>query len=169
MQRIEISHLFDGTPDDYLAVIDGAEFEAQLCQAVGLREHTVISTEDRGDHLLVRLRVVPERDMPGPVKAALGGKGMGYFEEEKRPKNRPWHREWTIFLDALGPNRFRCCGTFDLQPEAGGTRRTLRGEVEVKLLGVGGLIEKGTAKGITETYEKTSVLVREGLRRLAGR
>ena len=163
MQQLEIVHVFDGTPDDYLAVIDAEDFPAMLCARLNLKERTLLLREDRGDHVFVQWKVLPTADIPGPVKAALGGKGLSFIEEERQPKARPHHREWNVLLEALGPKRFRCSGTFDLVPEGGGTRRILKGEVDVKLLGVGGIVEKHVARGMVESYEKTSTLVRAGI------
>ena len=54
-----------------------------------------------------------------------------FIEEDRQPKATPWHREWNVLLEALGPKRFRCSGTFDLVAEGSGTKRILRGEVDV--------------------------------------
>ncbi len=163
MQRIEIAHVFEGTPEDYLAVIDAADFPGKLCQVLNLKERSLLLEEDRGDHVFVQWRVVPTADMPGPVKAALGGKGLAFIEEEKRPKARPAHRDWNVLFEALGPKRFRCSGTFDLIPEGNGTKRVLSGEVDVKLLGIGGIVERHVASGMAASYEKTSQLMRDGI------
>lgn len=161
MQSFEIVHVFDCTPAEYLAAIDGPDFLARLIETLSLKERRLVEREDHPTHEVVRLHVVPGTDLPAAMKKALGGKGMSYVEEEVRPKDRPYHREWKVLLDALPPSRFRCGGTFDL--EAVGetqTRRRFYGEVDVKLFGVGGIVEGHVRKGIEDSYVKTSAMMR---------
>jgi hypothetical protein len=161
MQRFEISHRFECTPTQYLEVIDSAEFHERLKGLLSLRERTLLERREDGEHVHVRWHVVPERDLPAPVKAFLGGKGMAYVEEERRNKSDS-HREWRIHLDALDAKRFRCHGTFDLTELGGGEiRRDVRGEIEVKAFGVGGVVERMIVKGTQDSYEKTTALVKE--------
>jgi hypothetical protein len=162
MQRFEIEHVFDATPERYLEVIDAPDFPARLCERLELRERSLLERSEHADHTFVRWRVVPAAELPAALDKALGGKGLAYVEEERRPKQTPFHREWTVVVDALSRERFRCTGTFDLERVgASQVRRTLRGSVDVKAFGVGGIIERHIAKGIIESYEKTSAMLRE--------
>jgi hypothetical protein len=55
-------------------------------------------------------------------------------------------------------------GTFELVPIGKGrTRREVRGEIEVRAFGVGGIVERMVASGIEEGYEKAAALVKEML------
>ena len=160
MQSFEIAHVFDCSPDEYLAVIDGPAFLTRLIETLGLKERRLIERQDHPTHELIRLHVVPGTEVPAAINRALGGKGMAYVEEEVRPKGRPYHREWKVVLDGLPPARFRCGGTFDLEPVgATQTRRRLYGEVDVKLFGIGGIVEGHVRKGIEDGYVKTSAMM----------
>ena len=52
MQSFEISHVFDGTPDDYLAVIDAPGFHDRIKETLKLRERSVLERADHGSHEL---------------------------------------------------------------------------------------------------------------------
>jgi hypothetical protein len=164
MHRIDISHVFACTPKEYLQVIDSAEFHERLRERLHLRERRLLERREDPEAIHVRWYVAPERELPAPVRSFLGGKGTSYIEEEDQPRSRPLHREWRIALDALDAKRFRCQGTFDLHPEEnGGVRREVRGEVEVRIFGVGGFVERAIVKATEESYEKTTALVNEML------
>lgn len=163
VQRFQIRHDFDCTPEAYLAVIDSDEFHERLAARLNLKERRLLERRDDGDAVLVRWHVVPERDFPAPVRALVGGKGLSYVEEERQPRGS-LVRHWVVRLDALDASRFRCEGTFELVPLGPArTRRDLDGSVDVRVFGVGGLVERIVAQGIRESYEKTTELVREML------
>lgn len=164
MQRFEISHRFACTPDEYLAVIDGPDFHQRLSALLKLRERALLDHRDVGEETVVRWHVVPERDPPAPVRKFLGPAGMAYVEEDRRPHATPHRRHWRILMDALNERRFQCAGTFELRPaDEGQTERVIRGEIGVKILVVGGLVERQVVKAIRESYLTTTELVRQML------
>jgi hypothetical protein len=126
----------------------------------GLRfqDFTVVSEEERGEVMHRVTRVVPRVDMPGPIKKLLG-ESMSYQEFVSFDRGA---KKWLWHLEMPGPGRkIKVGGRIEILPGRSGKgclRRT-HFEVEVKILGIGGLIEKTIKKETLENYERAAVFI----------
>jgi len=101
--------------------------------------------------LLLVPRLTPRREVPRAVQKMVKSATLGYVEERLYDADRSCI-DWKALHGALG-RRFHCQGQFRVEPEGDGSRRVLEGEIRVRILGVGKLIEKTIASDVERTYD----------------
>ena len=161
--KLEIAHTYDLDPETYAREVHFSdELQARFLGTI-YKERRILEREEDDRTMRLKFRVTPNRDIPAAVKKALRGGGLGYDETDRVDKER-LKVEWSVRTDTF-PDKTTCAGTVSFEDAgAGRCRRVIRGEVKVKVMLVGGLIEKAIVDGMKESFEKSSDITREFIR-----
>jgi hypothetical protein len=158
LTKLYCQHRISRSAEGLWAVLHTPAFEAHLGKAIGLAEYCELERAEDEASIYRRIRVVPS--VPAAFRMALrgvGGRGeVGYVEEQWRSKRRMDVRwKMTPFLLA---DRVRVEGLIRIQPvDDSSCLRILDGEVEVRIPGVGGLIEQAIVSGAVDAYGKSAI------------
>lgn len=149
--KIYASHHLPCPPETFWRLYFDDEYKEALDREMDLAEHVILEDTPRGDRRLIRARITPRREVPRAVQKVIKSATLGYEEERLYDAQRS-QIDWKALHAALG-SRFHCQGLFRVDPEGDGCRRVLEGEIRVKILGVGKLIERGIASDVERTYD----------------
>jgi hypothetical protein len=126
-----------------------------IVDGLGFASCDVEPVVDDGPWKKRTMRVVPKIDVPAAVAKLLGPK-LGYTEHGKLDtRTREWSYE--IVLSVLS-DRIRMGGK--VRVDAAGERRCMRHSdlwVDVRILGLGGLVERAAEKNMRDGWERSSV------------
>ncbi|MBI5498240.1 MAG: DUF2505 family protein [Deltaproteobacteria bacterium] len=163
MATLFIEHFFPGiTPDEFWAMLLDKQFDRELQPALGVRQREELERKDDGKRLQRRIRMVPGFPAPAAVQKALDNVELEYMEESTYDRERG-ELHWVITPNVL-KERVTARGVVRVRPEGNGVRRTIDGEVTVRLLGLGGLIEKLVKENTVRSYEGASRFTAEFIR-----
>jgi hypothetical protein len=132
-----------------------------------LRRHTSVRRELLAESVdgpvrIRRIRLTADRELPGPVAAALGSRTLTYEQENRFDATRGEMR-WTVLPGPLGV-RLKASGRFraeDDGPEA--TVMRVDGEILVAIPLLGGTVERLVVAEIEKSYARLAETVREAL------
>src|SRR5262249_15536503 len=136
--RFVVSHTFDGIgADAYAALFFDEGFSAALGAALRLGRELV--RLDRSPTRIVRhVRCEPDRAPDRASGQARGGSRASFVEEmefDVRARRGTWRTIPSMFAD-----RVRTEGTIEIVPAPRGATREVRGEVDVRMFGLGRVI-----------------------------
>jgi hypothetical protein len=114
-------------------------FNIAMCRDNGLQRQ-VLSLDKKDGRLSRRLKIGPERELPAPIKKVIGSDRLEY-EERLEYTFGSYEARWVVVPGVLA-SKVRSEGTIRFRADRDAVVRTAAGEVEVKILGVGGMIEK---------------------------
>ena len=134
-------------------------YEARVAGAAGLQAYEELERREEPDATYRRLRV--EADLPEPLRSLLrriaGVDSASSVEEQWRSRSRREVR-WRMTPGVLA-DRIRVEGVVRVEPRgAKRCARILEGVVEVKVFGVGGLVERAAVSMVTDAYAKGAEL-----------
>jgi hypothetical protein len=160
--RIRCEHVIPLPADAFWELIHAPRYEAAVAEAVGLRAYRELERREEPDAVYRRLQV--EADLPealGAVLRRLGVAGpIGYVEEQWRQRERREVR-WRMTPGALA-ERARIEGVVRVEPRgAGRCARVLDGVIELRVFGVGGMLERAAASFVTDAYAKGAAVAAE--------
>lgn len=124
-------------------------------EGLGFQDFAVEQEDWRGEVLHRVIKVVPRLDMPGPLKK-LFGETMSYREHAHFDRST---KVWRWHTDMPGPGKkIQIGGSIEILPGRGdwGCSRRTHFEVEAKILGIGGMIEKTIKKESIDNYERAA-------------
>jgi hypothetical protein len=157
--RIELNHDFACSAAELFALFLSDALEDRIRASSTSRREDL---EDRleGPVRIRKTRIRPSRDLPGPLKKALGPDGLSYVQTSRfDPGTR--RVDWRIDVDRSG-GRADITGVITLADlPAGGCRRTVRADIVVRLPLVGGTVEEHVGKDIRRTYERSARLLED--------
>ncbi len=152
--RFKVEHTFRGIDlPAYEKLYFDEPFNVELCRATRL-ERTLVKLETKGKKIERVVRVAPEREVPAPVAKVLGASKLEYEEHltyELGTYVVRWHTEPAILRD-----RILSSGTFTFQARPGGVARIVDGTVEVKIFGVGGIVERFVVADVEKSYQRAA-------------
>ena len=133
------------------------EMEAVIREGGNLDEYYAEVTEEP-TILHRRVRTLPRLNLPAALKKVVGGDSLGYIEEQKVPKDGKMEYEWESIPDQANlAKKSYTGGTFKVEPLGDDRcRRTIEGEVNVKIFGVGTLAEKYIVSEMEKTYHNVA-------------
>lgn len=149
--KFEIRHLFSAISlEDYEQLYFDEPFNIELCRAVEL-DRELVSRELNRDKLTREVRISPRgRTIPAPVAKALGGSRIEYVEKiDYRFGTFEGHWE---SISSLMTDRISSTGTFRFEAVSTGIYRVIVGEVRVRVLGLGKVIEKAIVDDVKRSY-----------------
>jgi hypothetical protein len=160
--RVEIEHVFEGIrPTAYAALY----FDEGFNEALGKHLHMgrKLLRLDRSPERIVRhVRYEPAQDPDSPAKHVFGTSRASFIEELDYDVHAG-RGQWRTVPNAFA-ERLRNVGTIEFADAPhGGTRRTVHGEVVVKLFGFGGRVEKVIAHEIVKNYTASAEFTRTWL------
>lgn len=142
---------------EYEALHYDEPFNIALCAAVKL-ERTVLKNERAGATLTRVVKVSPDRTLPGPVAKVVGAKKIEYTEHTEYgwgTYRGRWHVD-----SSLMPDKIECKGTIGFTARDGGVARWVEGEVNVKLFGLGGIVERFIIADTEKSYADAAAFTR---------
>ena len=149
--KFRVEHTFkDIGLTEYEQLYFDEPFGIALCKAVKLIR-TLEKRELKGDKLVRVVRVGPDREIPPTVAKILGASRIEYTEHIDY-KMGSFHGTWktisSIFTDKVDAH-----GTFGFAEDDDGVSRVVEGEVNVKVFGVGGVIERFVVADVERSYK----------------
>lgn len=152
--KFRIVHDVNVAADKYWQYLFDPALEASVAKATNLAEFRVMESGDQGGVFVRKVHVIPDVVLPGPLKKLLGD-SVGYTETDRAPQGGMQY-DWVAIPDAIA-DKARISGVFKI--EAAGedrSRRTIEGEVEVKIFGIGKLAEKFVIDELEKNYAKVA-------------
>lgn len=134
------------------------EFQRRMyLEGLGFESIEVPAFAERNGMLERVLKAVPKVDLPGPVRKVLGER-FGYEEHQHFDRAKDlW--TWRLVIPTVG-DRLRISGDIRIRADGDGACvRTTNFEIEAKIFGVGGLLEKTTKKETLQNYEKSAAFL----------
>lgn len=160
--KLQVRHPFDCTLEQFWEMYWDDDFDALLRKESAV-QRDVLEERTDGDVLLRRLRVTPERELPGPVALLLGTTKLVYEQENRWDrKNNVLH--WRVVPTIL-PGKLDAQGTFRVEPRENGCEQIVEGEIVVNVRFVGGQIEKAVVAEVERSYDRTAATCRTWLGR----
>jgi hypothetical protein len=155
MADVKIEHIYNCSADTFWDKIffDDAYNEELFKKALEFPGYEVTEQKDTDSAIARSINVVPKLGpMPGPVKKLIGD-GLGYREEGNFDKKS---RRYTI---KITPNKMadkiKIEGVLYAEPAGEGKiNRVFEAKVEVKIFGVGGMVEKQIIGDMETSYAK---------------
>lgn len=155
MQRHELVHEIHCLPARMWELFFDDAFNIQMyCEGLGFPKCEIAEKRERGDVLYRRMEMVPKIEVPKALAKVIGDR-VGFTELGE------WHRskgvyEYKLILAALG-DKVRIEGTMRLTAQGvDHSRRTTNFEVESKVFGIGGLLEKTSAENVITGWNSSA-------------
>jgi hypothetical protein len=161
MTPFDIVHEFTCSPERFWEVFFDDAFNAALNPRVGLRERRFLELEDTPTHKHWKVLALPERELPGFVKAFVSGE-LGYVETASFDKVA--NRIDCKVEPTLMKEKIEIASTYTLETIAPGRlKRSYVGSVNVKVPLVGRKAEEFIIRDMSASYDKTAVFTNEWL------
>lgn len=155
MSTFTISHEFNSDADTFWKTFFDREFNEKLYKEhLQFSHYEIVEQRETDREILRKVKGTPKLNVPGPV-AKLLGNGFSYVEEGKLDKaTKLW--SWKMIPSALG-DKMRNEGVVRIEPIGPDRiRRVAEITIEVKMFGVGGLIESSAEKQLREGWDASA-------------
>jgi hypothetical protein len=164
MRTFAIEHRFAGVDcDAYEALFFDEAFWAALGRELRLGRE-LLKLERTEARIVRHVRCAPDQDPNTPEGKALADNKASFVEEldyDRRARRGEWRT-----IPWLLPERVRTRGTIEIAPApGGGVRRLVRGEVDARLWGFGGLVERRAVVEIEKSYATAAMFTNAWLAR----
>lgn len=143
---------------DYETLYFDEAFGALLCQSVALRRK-LISRQLDGNQLTRAVMVGPQREIPKSVAKILGCERIEYIEHIDYTLGSfagRWHT-----VSSVLPDKVRSAGTFAFEPMGADVLRVVEGDIDVKIFGLGGLVERFIAADVQNSYAQAAAFTND--------
>ena len=137
-------------------------FNIALCEAVKLRRGKA-SLEIHDGRLKRAVVVGPERELPGPIAKIVGADHVEYTEHvdyRMGSHHGTWHT-----VPSFMANKVESSGTFSFRDVPTGVMRIVEGEVNVKIFGLGSVIEKFIISDVEKSYGQAAAFTQDWILR----
>ncbi len=158
-----ITHRFPCAPDAWWRASKHPDFEAAVARASEV-DITPLSSETLNGVRRSRSRVVPRKELPALAQKALGSSRFTYVQETEERDGELLLR-WKVLPDVMA-DKIACGGTLRVVAAPGGCERVIEGQVNVKVMLVGGTIEKAVVEQLQQGYDRAADTLRPVLARL---
>jgi len=160
--KFKLDHLFTGVSIETFETLQfEEEMLSKMFRAVNLSRE--LKSIDEQDGLIKRVQKLgPNSEIPSPVAKVLKIKRFEY-DEYIEYRMGSFKGTWHTIPNVL-PGKVVTEGTFEFFPVDNGVRRIVAGETRVKLLAVGGMIEKFIIANLKESYDQAAVFTQEWIR-----
>jgi len=152
MQHFEIIHEFPYPMDLFERYINDPRLLEMARGLPHLDERKLLDhwTSEDGRTAGWKFEVWAVSDVPRAARKVMGDKA-GWIEQTEYDFDQ--HRMTFSTKPFIFPDKVTCTGTYALLPSAGGFRREIIGDLEVRVRLAGKLAEKFIVKNLKETYE----------------
>ncbi len=137
--------------------IHDPRYEEMVGTACKLKDYSTIEKEDQPDAVYRKINVVPiiPKQFEALIKKVAKGMDGSYIEEQWRSKTEKVVR-WKISLGFLG-DRCKFEGIVRIEPiDENRCNRVLDGDVSVKVMGLGKILEKTIVSQTVDAYSKSA-------------
>lgn len=164
--KLLVRHTFPCDPATFWKMYWDDAFDAELRKESAVERELLEERRD-GSVLVRRVRLTPERELPGPAAKLLGSNKLVY-EQENRWDEAAGRLEWRVIPTVL-PGKLDAQGTFLVRGVPGGCEQVIEGEITVNVRFIGGQIEKLIVGEVQQSYDRMAEVCRRWLtdRRLA--
>ena len=156
--KVEIEDVFAGIQP---AAYEALYFDEAFSESLGVHLHMgrkLLRLDRTADRINRHVRYEPSQDPDSATKQAFGTSRASFLEEldyDVRVRRGNWRTIPNLFAD-----RVKITGTIEFAALAEGTKRSVIGEVAVKLFGLGGRVERMIAAEIVKSYEGSTEFTR---------
>lgn len=162
--KFTVRHVFDTSVDNYWnEIFFDQDYNARLYrEALGFKGFDLLElTGEKGGRRTRRMRTEPASDAPAVVKKLIGD-SLTYTESGTYdPATGIW--TYDIVTSKLA-DKIRIGGRLWAEPKGTKCERVAEINIEVKILGVGGVVEKFIEKTTRESYERATKFTNEFIR-----
>lgn len=154
--KLTIAHEFHTDVDTFWSKLffDPVYNRALYIDALKFPEYNLLEEKDQGSTVLRRVRVTPKNEAPAVVQKVVGG-NFSYVEEGTFDKATKRYR-FKAIPDKMA-DKFVSSGELRAEPLGDKRcRRVAEMNIEVKIFGVGGMVESFIAKSMNESYEQVA-------------
>lgn len=157
--KFHADHVIDGiSVADYGELYFDDDFNVALCEAIAL-DRAKLRFERDGSRILREVSVSPRgRELPRPIAKAIGHDRFSYVERLEIDL-ATGQGAWQI-LPSIFPDKVTAGGTLRFVDEHGNARRIVDGSVEVRVFGVGSLIERFICADAEKSYADAAAFTR---------
>lgn len=164
--RLHAVHRIPLGAERFWAILHSAPYEAAVAEALGLRTYRELERREDEREIYRRIEMVAE--LPEPLRgilarvpgAAAGAAGLVRSTEEQWRSRSERRVRWKT-TPAYLSGRVRLEGEVRVSPvDADHCDRILEGVVEVRVFGLGGLVERALAGAIESTYARSAEVAR---------
>lgn len=161
--KFHADHVIDGISlADYGELYFEEAFNVALCHAVKLDRKT-LKFERSGSRIVRHVHVEPQgREIPAPVAKVLGHSRFAYVDELEFDLATN-QGSWKI-LPSIFPDKVTAGGTLRFADQGGAARRIVDGSVEVRVFGIGGIVERFICADAEKSYADAAEFTRRYLR-----
>ena len=163
MQSFTLTHEINCDLDTFWKLfLDKTFNEALFKQGLGFPRYETLELTDRENEVFRRVGVTPKIDAPAPVVKVLGA-SFSYTEEGTLDKSAKIFR-WKS-IPSTSADKVQTQGT--VRAEAAGegkVRRISDFNCEVKVFGIGGMIESALEKNLRHGWDKSAVFMNDWLK-----
>jgi hypothetical protein len=153
--KFTIAHEFDCNAATYWEIFFDLDYQKDMYAELGIRERTVLMFEEDDKEIRRKIKIMPERDLPGALKSVLRG-DLGYIEHNVYHKGRD---VMDVRIEpTLMKERFKMDAVFrvvTLGPKR--VRREFTGSIDVSVPLLGGQIEKLVMADVRKSYDQAAV------------
>ncbi len=163
MTATTIRHTFDCDADTYwrLLFLDD-DFNRRLyLEHLAFEAWEVLDHREDGETIERSVRIVPTTgSLPAPLKKLASG-GIGYREEGRLDRAANQYR-FRVIPNSM-PDKLDIRGRMFTEPHGEGIARVIEMEVNAKIFGVGGLVEKQIIQDTEKSYARAYDFMRRHL------
>ena len=161
--KLRVKHTFSGiTLEQYGELYFDETFNEYLCRGVNLTRNVKEKSID-GTKLKRVTTVSPDREIPAPVAKVIKMDRVEY-DEELHYDSAAFKGTWKIMVPGALGSKFSAGGEFVFREVAGGVERELWGDINVKVFGVGSMIEKLILADVEKSYETAAAQTSQYIR-----
>jgi hypothetical protein len=164
VRRFTIVQDLPMSADEHWRIFFDDAFERALYdEKLRFPKYELVENRDQGETVRRKVRVTPRLDAPAPVLKVLGS-SFGYVEDGTfEKKARVWRSRiiTNVIADRLGTS-------FVVRADAAGEgrcRRTIDLDIDVKIFGIGGLVEAAFEKNLRDGWRDSLAFMIEWARR----
>lgn len=162
--KIHVRHAYPCSPARFWEMYWDEGFDAEL-QAGATVDREVVSETRDGGKLVRRLRFVPHQELPSAVAAVVGSPKLTY-EQLNTFDEAAGRMTWEV-LPSFLPGKFSASGTLTVVPKGSGCEMQVDGEINVRVMFIGGQVEKQVVSQIEDGYKRMLDLGQKWLARPA--
>lgn len=152
--KFQIAHEFPITREEFWRNLFDPAYDAYIEKDLEFRERKVLEFIDNDKEVRRRVYHLPKRTWPAIIDKVFGD-GFGFTEESVWVKGSDC-MQWKSIPNRMA-ERIRSVGVLTVADAGGGKiRRTVEGEIVVKIFGVGGVVESLVLKAIEENYVRAA-------------
>ena len=161
--RFRVIQQFAAPVDDVVALYTSAKLYEQLPEIGRIGRPTVLDRREQGTRVTLRLRYRFTAELPTAALAVIQPDRLTWVEETTT--DRATGRSTVRLLPDHYASKLRAGAEVEVRPDGDGARRHVSGELKVRVLLVGGQVERAIVAGLEEHLAAEAAAVADLLAR----